>query len=158
MKLNILGIPVSILLISGLFGPWIIKGLNEHVSLNPQTGKVELQYRRMILLSPLFGAIQNEGSIVQMVWFASVGLSFSSLILISAAVLNLLHFGKDWVNFIPFITAVMGIFMFFMSLGMGQEIGVSTFLGWGLIATSIAVISMFTLSIFKIIIRTSLRL
>lgn len=158
MKINIQNLAIGILLIAGLFGPWITKGYEPYGGFNPQTGKLELRYHKEISLSPLFGYKSRDGNVTETAWFISIGTSFSAAMLISSAALFSFRFKRDWFKLIPFAITSMGIVIFFLSLGMGQAVGVDTRFGWGLITTLLAVILMFVLPMIELLRSPSIRL
>lgn len=158
MKINIWGIAVCIVVIVGLFNPWISKGSQPYSTINPDTGQGELRYNRIILLSPFFASILENDQLVERVWFVSLGTSLSGIILLSVATLSTIKYERIWVNFIYFLIAVLGVIVFFMSLGVGQAIGLRTQIEWGAMVSLIGLGLMLALSISKMMKHSSVKL
>jgi len=158
MKINIWGIAVCIVVIVGLFNPWISKGSQPYSTINPDTGQGELRYNRIILLSPFFASIFENDQLVERVWFVSLGTSLSGIILLSVATLSTIKYERIWVNFIYFLIAVLGVIVFFMSLGVGQAIGLRTQIEWGAMVSLIGLGLMLALSISKMMKHSSVKL
>jgi hypothetical protein len=131
MKINYLGAFFGLILILGIFGPWLSKGSEPYGGLNPKTGKVELKYHRIIYLSPLYAAKIIDGNLIERAWFVSFGLSISAILLILSAILFMIRFKRLPYNFVSFLVSFFGFSMFFLSIGRGQAIGVITNLEWG---------------------------
>jgi len=151
MRINLWGLVIGIVVLIGLFGPWITKGLDPYGVKNPKTGLGELHYRRRILLSPFYAVIIEESFIPKIMWFPSRGTVTSGLMLFSASILSAFKFKRNWANLVIFIMAFSGVVLFFMSLGTGLGVGLKTNFGWGLIATLLGVVSMMVSSIIQII-------
>ena len=98
---------------------------------NPSTGQGELKYHRIIQLSPFFASVYEDNQLVNRTWFVSPGLTFSGVILMSVAFFSVIRYQQTWVNFVLFLISVLSIIIFFMSLGMGQAIGLHSQLEWG---------------------------
>ncbi len=147
MKTNIWGIAVCIVVIVGLFNPWISKGSQPYSAINPDTGQGELRYNRIILLSPFYASILENDQLVKRTWFVSLGTSLSGIILLSVATLSTIKYERIWVNFIYFLIAVLSVILFFMSLGVGQAVGLRTQIEWGTMVSLIGLGLMFVLSI-----------
>jgi len=158
MKINIWGIAVCIVVIVGLFNPWISKGSQPYSTINPDTGQGELRYNRIILLSPFFASILENDQLVERVWFVSLGTSLSGIILLSVATLSTIKYERIWVNFIYFLIAVLGVIVFFMSLGVGQAIGLRTQIEWGAMVSLIGLGLMLALSVSKMMKHPSVKI
>lgn len=158
MKINIWGIAVCIVVIVGLFNPWISKGSQPYSTINPDTGQGELRYNRIILLSPFFASILENDQLVERVWFVSLGTSLSGIILLSVATLSTIKYERIWVNFIYFLIAIFGVIVFFMSLGVGQAIGLRTQIEWGAMVSLIGLGLMLALSVSKMMKHPSVKI
>jgi len=158
MKINIWGIAVCIVVIIGLFNPWISKGSKPYSTINPTTGQGELRYSKIILLSPFYASIFENDQLVKRVWFVSLGTSLSGIILLSVATLSTIKYERIWVNFIYFLVAVLGVIFFFMSLGVGQAIGLRTQIEWGAMVSLIGLGLMLVLSISKMMSHSSVKI
>ena len=146
-KINKGGCFVTILVIIGLFGPWIIKGYNSYGWIDPLTGLGELRYHSIIVLSPFFSTLTRDGNVEVTQWFISFGTSLSGLIQISSSLLCVLKHTRKGVNFVLSTISFLGFILFFLSLGRGLSIGIRTQIGWGLISTITGILFMFILSI-----------
>lgn len=158
MKINIWGIAVCIVVIVGLFNPWISKGSKPYSTINPDTGQGELRYAKIILLSPFYASIIENDQLVERVWFVSWGTSLSGIILLSVATLSTIKYERMWVNFIYFLVAVLGVIFFFMSLGVGQAVGLRTQIEWGAMVSLIGLGLMLVLSISKMMKHSSFKI
>jgi len=150
MKINKRSLIISVVVIFGLFMPWITRGLDPIGEINPNTGQGELRYRRKILLSPFFVVMTEEGEVTNISWFVSSGTALAGVMLALSSVLFVFSFRNPWMKVSIFSVAFLGIVFFFMSLGTGLSIGLKTELGWGIIITLIGVGSMFIYSILEL--------
>jgi len=151
MKVNNWGIGVCIILILGIFNPWISKGSQPFNTINPDTGQGELRYNKIILLSPFYASIYESDQLVEQVWFVSLGTSISGILLLGSAILSTIKYERIWVNFIYFLIAVLSVIVFFMSLGTGQAVGLRTQIEWGAIVSIIGIGLLLVLSINKML-------
>ena len=147
MKIDFPGLFICILIIVGLFLPWVSKGYDSYAAMNPETKQGELRFHKKILLSPLGAKLYEDGVLVETLWFVSPGTSLAGLMLASAAALSAIRFRIRWVRFSLFITAVLGVVVFFMSLGTGLGIGLKTSFGWGLPVSLLGIALIFASSI-----------
>lgn len=145
-KLSPPGIIVSLLILSGLFGPWLTYGFDSYSTINPKTHTGQLNYHSMIELNPLFGSIYKDNILLERNWFMSPGLDLAGLLFIIAASLSILEYEFKWAHFILFIVSSLGFMMFFMSIGRGISIGVFTKVGWGLYITGLSLLLLFIVS------------
>jgi hypothetical protein len=158
MKINIWGIAVCIVLLVGLFNPWFSKGSHPYSIINPDTGQGELRYNRMIVLSPFYASIFENDLLVERVWFVSLGTSVSGIMLLSVATLSTIKYERIWVNFIYFLIAVLSVIVFFMSLGVGQAVGLRTQIEWGAAVSLIGIGLMLVLSVSKMMKHPSIKI
>ena len=147
MKTSLWGIIVCIVVIIGVFNPWISKGSEPYSIINPDTGQGELRYNKKIFLSPFYASIFEYHQFVERVWFVSIGTSISGIMLLAVALLSTVKYERLWVNFVYFIIAALSIVVFFMSLGFGLSIGLKTQIEGGIIYSLIGLFLMFVLSI-----------
>ncbi len=147
MKTSLWGIIVCIVVIIGVFNPWISKGSEPYSIINPDTGQGELRYNKKIFLSPFYASIFEYHQFVERIWFVSIGTSISGIMLLSVALLSTVKYERLWVNFVYFIIAALSIVVFFMSLGFGLSIGLKTQIESGIMVSLIGLFLMFVLSI-----------
>ena len=155
MKIDFLGIFICVLIIVGLFLPWVSKGYDSYAGLNPETRQGELRFHKKILLSPMGAKLYEYGVLVETLWLVSPGTSLAGLMLASAASLSVIRFRIKWVRFALFITAVLGVVVFFMSLGTGLGIGLKTSFGWGLPVILLGIALIFASSINELTKKTA---
>lgn len=147
MKTSFWGIIVCMVVIIGVFNPWISKGSEPYSIINSDTGQGELRYNKKIFLSPFYASIFEYHQFVERVWFVSIGTSISGIMLLSVALLSTVKYERLWVNFAYFIIAALSIVVFFMSLGFGLSIGLKTQIEAGITVSLIGLFLMFVLSI-----------
>lgn len=147
MKTSFWGTIVCMVVIIGIFNPWISKGSEPYSIINPDTGQGDLRYNKKIFLSPFYASIFEYHQFVERVWFVSIGTSISGIMLLAAALLSTVKYERLWVNFVYFIIAALSIVVFFMSLGFGLSIGLKTQIEGGIIYSLIGLGLMFVLSI-----------
>lgn len=147
MKTSFWGIIVCMVVIIGVFNPWISKGSEPYSIINSDTGQGELRYNKKIFLSPFYASIFEYHQFVERVWFVSIGTSISGIMLLSVALLSTVKYERLWVNFVYFIIAALSIVVFFMSLGFGLSIGLKTQIEAGITVSLIGLFLMFVLSI-----------
>jgi hypothetical protein len=158
MKPNYWGLIICLVLFIGVINPWISKGSEPYSTVNPSTGQGELKYYRIIRLSPLFASVYEDNQLVDRTWFVSPGLTFSGVILMSVALLSVIKYQQTWVNFVLFLISVLGIAIFFMSLGIGQALGLRSQLEWGATVSLGGVILLLLLSVSKLMRQPSIRM
>jgi uncharacterized membrane protein SirB2 len=151
MKINYWGFIVCLVLFLGLINPWVSKGSEPYSTVNPSTGQGELKFYRIIRLSPFFASVYEDNQLVDRMWFVSPGLTFSGVILMSVALLSVINYQQTWVNFVLFLISVLSIVIFFMSLGMGQALGLRSQLEWGATVSLGGVILLLLLSVSKLL-------
>lgn len=147
MKTSFWGIIVCMVVIIGVFNPWISKGSEPYSIINSDTGQGELRYNKKIFLSPFYASIFEYHQFVERIWFVSIGTSISGIMLLSVALLSTVKYERLWVNFVYFIIAALSIVVFFMSLGFGLSIGLKTQIEAGITVSLIGLFLMFVLSI-----------
>lgn len=137
IKINILGIIAGVMIIAGLFGPWLWRGYNPYYEINPETRERELRYHLITRISPFFFSIVTSAEEHTIEWFVSPGSSLSGVILISVAILFPFKFNRLWINGLIFLISMMACFFFFLNLGSGLWLGLLTRFGWGFQITTI---------------------
>jgi hypothetical protein len=147
MKIDFLGLFICFLIMVGLFLPWVIRGYDSYAAMNPETRQGELRFHKKILLSPMGVKLYEDGVLVETLWFVSPGISLAGLMLASAAALSAIRFRIRWVRLSLFIIAVLGVLIFFMSLGTGLGIGLKSSFGWGLPVSLLGITLIFASSI-----------
>jgi len=147
MKISFCGIAVCIVIILGVFNPWISKGSQSYSTINPNTGQGELRYNRMLFVSPFYVSIFEYNQFVERIWFVSSGTSISGIMLLSVAMLSTIKYERTWVNFIYFIIAFLSVIVFFMSLGFGQALGLRTQIEFGVMVSLIGLGLLLVLSV-----------
>jgi len=150
MKIPHWNLIIGVLVVIGLFLPWITKGLDPIGQINPETGQGELHYHREILVSPFYVVLTEEGKVLTIDWFISAGTTLAGVMLCLSSVLFIRSFHNAWMKISVFILAFLGIVLFFMSFGVGLSIGLNTEFGWGVIITLVGVGLMFIFSIIDL--------
>lgn len=158
MKTSFWGIIVCMVVIIGIFNPWISKGSEPYSIINPDTGQGELRYNKKIFLSPFYASIFEYHQFVERAWFVSIGTSISGIILLSVALLSTIKYERLWVNFVYFILGALSIVVFFMSLGFGLSIGLKTQIETGMMISLYGLFLMFVLSINKMMRHYSIKI
>ena len=133
-KINFQGLFVSIIILLGLFGPWLVYSYDSYSTINSETKMGQLNYRSKIELNPLFGSLFTDDILVERIWFVSVGTNMAGLLLIISVILSI------------FIIASLGIIIFFGSIGSGISFGLFTKVGWGLKLTGFGIMLFFIVS------------
>ena len=147
MEIDFWGLVIGVIVIMGLFGPWVTKGYDSYPAMDPETSQGELRFHKHILMSPMYARLYEDGELVDTLWFVSPGVSLASVMFVSTAALFAISFKRYWVKFSFFLTAVLGVVVFFMSFGTGLGIGLRTSFGWGLPVTLIGMVLMFAQSV-----------
>ena len=145
-KINLSGLLVSILVLTGLFGPWITYSFDSYPTINPETKMGQLNYHSRLELNPLFGSMYKDDILNGRFWFISVGTNVAGLLLAISAILSIIKYNFSFAHFILFIVASIGTIVFFFSVGEGISIGVFTKIGWGLELTGIGLLLLFIVS------------
>ena len=150
-KISIQGVLVFIIILLGLFGPWLTYSFDSYSTLNPETKMGQINYHSKIELTPLFGSRYKDGLLVGRYWFVSPGINLAGLLLAISASLSIFKYSSSLTHFILFIVASLGIIMFFLSVSRGISIGVFTKIGWGLELTGFGLLLFFVLSLREMI-------
>lgn len=145
-KISIQGVLVSIIILLGLFGPWLTYSFDSYSTINPETKTGQINYHSKIELNPLFGSMYKDDIVVERYWFISPGINLAGLLLAISASLSIFKYNSSWAHFILFIVASLGIIVFFLSIGRGISIGVFTKVGWGLDLTGFGLLVLFIVS------------
>ena len=145
-KINFQGLFVSIIILLGLFGPWLVYSYDSYSTINSETKMGQLNYRSKIELNPLFGSLFTDDILVERIWFVSVGTNMAGLLLIISVILSIFKFNNNLAHFILFIIASLGIIIFFGSIGSGISFGLFTKVGWGLKLTGFGIMLFFIVS------------
>ena len=146
-KISIQGVLTFIIILLGLFGPWLTYSFDSYVTLNPETKTGQINYHSKVDLNPLFGSRYEDGLLVGRYWFISPGISLAGLLLAISASLSIFKYSFSLTHFILFIVASLGFIIFFLSVGRGISIGVFTKIGWGLGLTGFGLLVLFVLSL-----------
>lgn len=149
-KLNIQGVIVSLLILIGLFGPWLAYSYDSYPSINPETNMGQLNYHSRIELNPLFGSMYKDDVLIGRYLFISVGVSISGVLIAISATLSIFKYNYNWIHFILFTVASTGFILFFLSIGGGISIGVFTKIGWGLKLTGVGILVFFVVSLSEL--------
>jgi len=150
MKNRLWNLVIGVVVIVGLFLPWITKGLDPIGQINPETGQGELHYRREILVSPFYAVVTEEGEVQNISWFISAGTTLAGVMLGLSSVFFMCRFHNAWIKISTFSLAFLGVVLFFMSFGVGLSIGLKTEFGWGVVITLVGVGLMFIFSIIEL--------
>jgi len=145
------GIFVCVIIITGLFGPWLSKYDESYMFKNEKTGDTETRYHIKTILSPFYISLIKDTKIENIMYFVSPGTSFSGSIILLSLIASIIKINDKWIILITFLTSFLGIIMFFLSLGAGLSIGFKTNLEWGLITTIIGIILNYSYCFFEII-------
>jgi len=145
-KISIQGVLVSIIILLGLFGPWLTYGFDSYSTINPETKTGQINYHSKVELTPLFGSMYKDDILVRRYWFISPGVTLAGLLLSISACLSIFKYNYSWAHFFLFIVASLGIIVFFLSVGRGISIGVLTKVGWGLHLTGFGLLIFFVVS------------
>lgn len=158
MRPNYWGIIICVVIFVGLITPWISRGSKPYSTIDPSTGQGKLKYHKIIRLSPFFSSVYEDNRLVDRTWFVSPGITVSGVMLMSVALLSVIKYKQTWVNFFLFLISGLGIIIFFMSLGMGQAIGLHTQLGRGVMISLGGVLLLLLMSLSKLMGQPSVRM
>ena len=145
-KISIQGVLVSIIILLGLFNPWLTYSFDSYSTINPETKTGQINYHSKVELTPLFGSMYKDDILVGRYWFITPGINLAGLLLVISASLSIFKYNSSWAHFILFIVASLGIIVFFLSIGRGISIGVFTKVGWGLGLTGFGLLVFFVVS------------
>jgi hypothetical protein len=145
------GIAIGVLVILGLFGPWISKGYDPYPILNPQTKQGELRYHKWLVLSPFSVTLFEDGKQVSTYWLISIGTFLSGLLFISSAIILFFRLKYRLASLLSFSLSFSALLLFFLSLGAGISVGLDSNIEWGFEITVAGVVLMFMLMIRDLI-------
>ena len=146
-RINLAGLLVAIILIIGLFGPWLIVGYDSYAKINPETKVGEAHYHSIVELNPLYASLYNDEELVEKTWFITFGTALAGLTLIISAALSIFKYKQTFVHTALFILSLIGVFIFFLSVGSGISIGVATQIGWGLEIAGLGLLVSFVVAL-----------
>ena len=130
----------SALILIGLLGPWIWQGHDPTFVFNPATKKMEIQYTRIVEVSPLYTRVVIDGILERVDWFfefsLSITISLSAFGFILGMILCSFQSGVNKYSVIGICSLIVAAILFFLSFGRGLSIGIRTFIGWGLYVTA----------------------
>ena len=149
LKRYVYHILVFVLIITGLFGPWLSKFDELYMVENEKTSDLETRYHIKTILSPFYVSLIRDTKIVNIMYFVSPGTSFSGLIILLSSIVSIIKLNDKWINFFSFMFSVLGIIIFFLSMGAGLSIGFKTNLEWGLTTTIIGIILNYLIQIMQ---------
>jgi hypothetical protein len=129
---NLSGFFISLVILLSLFGPWITLSYDSYAVLNPITRLGEKHYHSRIELTPLFGSVLKDNQLEARIWFITPSITFSAVSIIIIAFFNIMNYDKRWVYFLIFLSYILALYTFFLSLGRGISLGNFTKVGWGL--------------------------
>lgn len=149
MKRYVYRIFVCVLIIIGLFGPWLSKYDELYMVENEKTGEFESRYHVKTILSPFYVSLIRDTKIENLIYLVSPGTSFSGSIILLSSIVSIIKSNDKWINFITFTLSFLGITIFFLSMGAGLSIGLKTNLEWGLPTTIIGIILNYLIVIIQ---------
>ena len=143
---GLLGIIGGVLIIVGLFGPWLWRPLPLR-----RARDIGVIYE----ISPLRARVIEHGEAESIFWFfdfrLSLGISLSLMGLVIGAVNSIISFGRWKLSLAGFLFYVTSFFLFFYSFGRGLSIGIWTLIGWGLRVTLVGGIILLASAIINLI-------
>jgi VIT1/CCC1 family predicted Fe2+/Mn2+ transporter len=146
-RINLGGLLVAIILIFGLFGPWLIVGYDSYAKINPGTKVGEAYYHSRVELNPMYASLYNDEVLIERTWFITFGTGFAGLILVLTAIFSIFKYKQTWAHIALLMLFIIGLATFFLSVGSGISIGVSTQIGWGLEVTGLALLISFIVAL-----------
>jgi hypothetical protein len=149
-KVMLFGFIMLLLSIIGLLGPWLTLSYDSYAVLNPITRLGEKHYRSRIELSPFYASVVTNEILEVRLWNVSNGTTLAGLIILTVSFLNVFKYSKKMIYFYLFISHILGLFIFFLSLGRGISLGLITQPGWGLSVTLLCSFILFGNSFYQI--------
>lgn len=151
-KLNILSIIAFIVILFGIFKPWLWRGYNSWTEFDPSRREPEIYYHKIITISPYYVSIITDNKLDAIIWFVNYETSFSGTIILASSFLSIFRYRKKFINFILNFISLIMILFFILSLGgRGLGIGSVTFIGEGFKITLIGLTLMFISSLFELL-------
>ncbi len=146
-RINLAGLLSAIILIIGLIGPWLTVSYDSYAKLNPETKVGEAYYHHRVELNPMFASLYNDEVLVEKTWFITFGIGLAGIILVVAAVFSIFKYKRTWVHLSLLILSIIGMMIFFLSVGNGISIGVATQIGWGLEVYGLGLLVLFVVAL-----------
>lgn len=154
-KISVEGALVGIVILLGLFGPWLTYSYDSYATIDPDTRMGQLNYHSRVELNPLFGSMYKDDVLLERYWIITPGIFLAGILLAISATLSVFKYTSSLAHFLLFMVACLGMFVFFLNVGEGISIGVFTKLGWGLKLTGVGLLLLFVVS-FREMSRNSL--
>ena len=145
-KVSFEGVLVSIIILLGLFGPWLTYSYDSYSTLNRDTRMGQLNYHSKVELNPLFGSMYKDDFLVERYWIITPGVFLAGILLAISAIFSIFKYTSKVAHFLLFIVASLGLLVFFLNVGEGISIGVFTKIGWGIKLTGIGLFLLFVVS------------
>jgi len=133
----------ELIVIIGVFGPWLSVCLKTEIVKNSITGKIETYCVEKSVLSPFYASLIKKGEIIDILWFISFNTLCSGSLILLGMTLFCFKYHNKWISISSFLIAFFGLILFFFSLGSGLSIGMSTNVEWGLFVTISGIFLMF---------------
>jgi hypothetical protein len=151
-KINILNLIGCIIIIYGLFNPWLWRGYDPWTEFDPLKREAKIHYHQIMTTSPFYISIFIDDKLESTIWFINLESSISGATLLSTSILSIFIYKKRYIKLLINLISFSMIILFFLSFGgRGLGIGSITFIGGGLYITLIGLIIIFIASVLDLI-------
>lgn len=120
------------LIIVGLFLPWLWRGYDRVMTLDEDTGRIQVRYGRRILLSPFYVVYTEDGEVESITLLYNLESNLVGLVTMVSSLFTVLKYGDKRVYGGSLLVSIVSLPLFFMTLGgSGIGLGSVTYLGLG---------------------------
>jgi len=120
------------LILVGLFLPWLWRGYNRVMTLDEDTGSIQVQYGRRILLSPFYVVYTEDGEVRSVTLLYNLESNLVGLLTMVSSLFTVLKYRDKRIYGGSILVSIASLPLFFMTLGgSGIGLGSVTYLGLG---------------------------
>lgn len=151
-RLYLVNLLLVALMVVGLFLPWLWRGYDRTMTLDEDTGKIQTQYGRRILLSPFY-VVYTEGNQIESVTLLyNLESNAVGFVTLASSLFTVLRYRDKRLYGYSLIASIVSLPLFFMTLGgSGIGLGSITYLGVGFYLEILCLFFMVTLMLGRIL-------
>ncbi len=120
------------LIVVGLFLPWLWRGYDRVMTLDEETGRIQVRYGRRILLSPFYVVFTEDNEVESVTLLYNLESNVIGLVTMFSSLFTVLKYHDKRLYGYSLGVTLVSFLLFFMTLGgSGIGLGSVTYLGGG---------------------------
>jgi hypothetical protein len=120
------------LVVVGLFLPWLWRGYDRVMTLDEDTGRIQVRYERRVLLSPFYVVYTENNEVESVTLLYNLESNLVGLVTMISSIFTVLKYRDKRVYGYSLLVSIVSLPLFFMTLGgSGIGLGSVTYLGIG---------------------------